>query len=245
MPSSIPQHIAIIMDGNGRWAKRRGLPRIEGHRRGVQVIRKILKHAKKLGVHQLTLYAFSTENWKRPSSEVALLMRLLKAYALKERANLIRDNVRMQTIGNLEAIPEVARREVVKTVEATKDCDGIILQLALNYSGRDELLRAFKSLAEKLERKEILLSDVSEQSIAELLDTKGQSEPDLVIRTSGEQRISNFMIWQTAYSEFYFTDCLWPDFDENEFDRAVESYRHRERRFGGISSLSNSLESRA
>jgi len=232
--SSRPKHVAIIMDGNGRWAKKRGLPRIEGHRRGVGVIRKILQHAQKRGVEILSLYAFSTENWNRPTAEVSLLMRLLRTYAQKERVQLLKDNVQMKVIGDLSRIPDLARQEVLKTVEVTKNNTGIILQLALSYSGRDEILRAVQKLAMQRGKDAAF---ITAEEFEKYLDTAGQTPPDLVIRTSGELRLSNFMIWQAAYAEFFISPVFWPEFNEAELDRALEDYSKRDRRFGLISSL--------
>jgi len=242
MSADLPKHVAIIMDGNGRWAKKRGLPRIEGHRRGVGVIRKILLHAKQRGIKILSLYAFSTENWSRPSAEVSLLMRLLRSYAQKERAQLLKDNVQMIVIGDLSRIPDLARQEVLKTVEATKHNDGIILQLALSYSGRDEILRAIQKLAMQKGKDAAF---VTAEEFEGYLDTAGQAPLDLVIRTSGEMRLSNFMIWQAAYAEFFVSSVFWPEFSEAEFDLALEDFSQRDRRFGLISSLPKDKASKA
>jgi len=242
MSANLPKHVAIIMDGNGRWAKKRGLPRIEGHRRGVGVIRKILLHAKKRGIKILSLYAFSTENWNRPSVEVSLLMRLLRSYAQKERNYLVKENVQMKVIGDLSRIPSLPRQELEKTIEATKANDGIILQLALSYSGRDEILRAVQKLAMQRGKDAAFITADEFESY---LDTAGQTPPDLIIRTSGELRLSNFMIWQAAYAEFFISQVFWPEFSESELDLALDDYSRRDRRFGLISSLPKNKASKA
>ncbi len=236
-----PKHVAIIMDGNGRWAKQRGLPRFEGHRRGVKVIRKIVNHAWDRGVKIITLYAFSTENWARPKAEVGLLMGLLKQYAIKERKNLMEDNIRLKTIGDLSRLPQVPREELLKSIELTKNNTGIILQLAISYSGRDEIVRAINKLRQELKD----WRDITAEEFSNYLDTAEQPDPDLIIRTSGELRLSNFMIWQAAYAEFYVSELNWPDFSEKDFDLALEAYRQRDRRFGAISSLSKKRAPRA
>ncbi|MGA0163130.1 MAG: isoprenyl transferase [Bdellovibrionota bacterium] len=231
--SALPRHIAIIMDGNGRWAEKRGLLRIQGHRQGARVLRSIVQTCGDLGVEILSLYAFSLENWSRPSAEVNLLMKLLKIYLKREREQLKKDNVRVMAIGDLERLPRFVQDELQASIEATRLNTGLKLQLAISYSGRDEILRAVKKM---MLDPSIQADQINEADIEAHLDTKGQISPDLVIRTSGELRLSNFMIWQTAYSEFFFSDKLWPDFDKAELEAAIEEYQRRERRYGGIMS---------
>lgn len=229
-----PRHIAIIMDGNGRWALQRGLVRIQGHRQGARVVRKIAQACAKRGVEYLTLYAFSSENWARPEREVSLLMKLLKIYAMRERVHLQKDNIRLRVIGALEKLPEGVRRELEETIRMTSSNTGLCLQLALSYSGREEILRAINKWKQAVDQGRVESSVLTEESFRSYLDTGDQPDPDLIIRTSGEQRISNFLIWQCAYSEFYFTDCLWPDFNEDELDRAIEAFHNRDRRYGRL-----------
>ena len=221
------------MDGNGRWAEKRGLLRIQGHRQGARVLRSIVQACGDLGIEILSLYAFSLENWSRPSAEVNLLMKLLKIYLKRERAQLKKDNVKLMAVGDLDRLPEFVQAELQASIEATRSNTGLKLQLAISYSGRDEILRAVKKM---MQDTSIQVDQINEADIEAHLDTKGQVSPDLVIRTSGELRLSNFMIWQTAYSEFFFSDKLWPDFDKPELEAAIESYQKRERRYGGIMS---------
>ncbi|MGD0201212.1 MAG: isoprenyl transferase [Bryobacteraceae bacterium] len=231
----LPRHIAIIMDGNGRWARRRNLPRAAGHRAGVEPARITVETCARLGIHALTLYAFSVENWKRPRSEVDTLWRLLRVYLRKELPNLMQNGIRVRTIGRLEALPEAARTELLATVEATAGNHGLLVNLAINYGGRTELTDAVNAVLEqaraegKLDRLR-----VDEQMISSHLYTAGLADPDLLIRTSGEMRVSNFLLWQIAYAELYVTDTLWPDFNRAELLRAVAAYQARKRRFGGL-----------
>lgn len=220
-------HVAIIMDGNGRWAKKRGLPRVLGHREGMKRVTDIVRHASHAGVSCLTLYAFSTENWKRPSQEVNGLMRLLLYYVDTQLAELTKEQVRVRIIGDPSAFSDEVREALRLSVEKTKDQKGMTLQLALNYGGRDELVRAFETLKN---------SDipVTETMIAQALDTAQMPDPDLIIRTGGDLRLSNFLLFQAAYAELYFTDTLWPDFDEEAFDLAMEEFSRRQRRFGDV-----------
>ena len=222
------------MDGNGRWAQSRGVPRIQGHRVGARKVRELTTYAQDRGVEILTLYAFSHENWSRPSREVQLLMLLLKIFAVRERALLMKQNVRLRTIGDLSRIPSFAREELEKTIEMTRNNSKMTLQLALSYGGRAELTRAFGKMAQKIQSGVLTASEISEELVCEYLDTAGQPDPDLIIRTSGEQRISNFLLWQSAYSEFYFTPRFWPDFSAEDFEEAIAVYHQRERRFGGL-----------
>ena len=234
-PGPIPQHVAIIMDGNGRWAKQRGLPRIEGHRRGVETVRIIIDAAKALGVRYLTLYAFSVENWKRPAAEVGALMGLLEYFLKRETAGLIRDKVRLLTIGRTQELPAVVRRQLEAAVAATAQFTDYTLVLALNYGSRTEVVDAARSYAAALAAGTVKADDTSWESFARHLYTAELPDPDLVIRTSGEHRVSNFMLLQAAYAEFVFTPVLWPDFTADELVAAVTTYGKRERRFGQTS----------
>ena len=227
----IPKHIAIIMDGNGRWANQRGLPRIAGHRSGMKSVKRITKAADALGVEVLTMYAFSTENWKRPEQEVAFLMKLPEEFILTELDELIENNVQVRFMGEKDQLPEHTLKAVHTAVKRTEQNTGLILNFALNYGGRRELLLAMKAAAEQGKPEQI-----DEEWVEQQLQSSGLPNPDYLIRTSGELRISNFMLWQLAYAEFYFTDKLWPDFDESEFHRAIEAYQNRNRRFGGVKS---------
>lgn len=229
-----PKHIGIIMDGNGRWAKARGLPRIEGHRRGVKVAREIVSYCSDLGINYLTLYAFSLENWQRPTLEVSLLMRLLRSYAVHERPFLMEHQMRLNVIGDQSALPKEARFELQKTMDLTQENKGLVLQLALSYGGRDDILRATKKIGKALQERSLDIEKLDEEKFSRFLDTSDQPDPDLIIRSSGEQRTSNFLTWQAAYSELYFSKLNWPDFDRDELDRALDSFRHRSRRFGGL-----------
>src|SRR5690554_6527217 len=230
---SVPKHVAIIMDGNGRWAKKRGLPRIAGHREGMNVIRKIVRHANEIGVEILTLYAFSTENWKRPNTEVDFLMKLPELFLNKELPELMEKNVVVRLIGKKEHLPKHTLRAMEKAIEKTKNNTGLILNFAMNYGSRTEIIHAVKELYRSLES-EADIDSISEESFSEFLMTKDLRDPDLLIRTSGEIRLSNFMLWQLAYSEFWFTDVLWPDFTEEHFNEAIEVYKNRIRRYGGV-----------
>lgn len=230
----IPKHIAIIMDGNGRWAKKRFMPRIVGHKFGVEALRNIVKHCNNLGVEYLTLYAFSTENWNRPEDEVSGLMDLLVTYLRNEIKELNENQVRMNFIGYLEGMPKFARDEMDLAVLQTKDNKGLTLNLAINYGGRDEIRRGIIDIAKAVKDGTLNPEDISEDTISNHMYTSGQLDPDLIIRTSGEIRMSNFLLWQLAYSEFYFTDVLWPDFNEKELDKAIDEYNRRSRRYGKV-----------
>ena len=232
----LPRHIAIIMDGNGRWAKKRSLPRAAGHRAGVEPVRVTVETCARIGVEVLTLYAFSLENWKRPRTEVDMLWRLLRIYIRKELPDLMRNGVRLRAIGRLEALPAAARHELLAAVEATSRNRRLLVNLAINYGGRAEVADAVNAiLAGARERGTVDRLHVDERMIAAHLYTAGLPAPDLLIRTSGEMRISNFLLWQIAYSELYVTETLWPDFSRAELLRAIVSYQARERRFGGLS----------
>jgi len=231
---TVPSHIAIIMDGNGRWATKRALPRIAGHHEGMKTVRKITRYANDLGVKVLTLYAFSTENWSRPKKEVEFLMRLPEEFLGTYLPELIEQNVRVQTMGDFASLPEHTQRAVQKAVDSTRENTGLILNFALNYGSRAEILHAVKAITQAVNDGKLSPSDITEQCITEHLMTKDLIEPDLLIRTSGEVRLSNFMLWQLAYTEFWFTDVLWPDFDENCLREAIQVYQTRSRRYGGL-----------
>lgn len=230
----VPEHIAIIMDGNGRWAKSRMMPRTYGHKAGVEIIRKVVEEAQRLGIKYLTLYAFSTENWKRPKDEVSALMKLLVTYLRKELAELDKNGVKINTIGNISKLPQVCVEELEKSKEKTKDNKSLVLTLALNYGGRADIIDAVKNICMDVQSSKLDINSIDEDLFSKYLDTKDIIDPDLVIRTSGEQRLSNFLLWEVAYSEFYYTDIHWPDFDEEELQKAVYYYQKRDRRFGGV-----------
>ena len=232
--STIPKHVAIIMDGNGRWAKRRNLPRIAGHHEGMKVVRKIAREANSLGVKVLTLYAFSTENWKRPRTEVEFLMKLPQEFLGTFLPELIEENVQVRLMGNENQLPSYTVEAVKKAVEATKMNTGMILNFALNYGSRDEMLQSIKAIANDVKENKIAIESIDEALFNDYLMTSELGDPDLLIRTSGEIRISNFMLWQIAYSELYFTDEFWPDFTEESFRNAIIEYQNRSRRFGGV-----------
>jgi len=228
-PENLPRHMAVIMDGNGRWAEQRQLRRVEGHRAGIDAVRDVVETASRLSIPVLTLYAFSAENWKRPREEVATLMSLLKFYIRKELPILMRNSIQFQAIGRVEELPASVQRELQYATEQTQNNQGTRMVVALNYSGRLEIVDAFNSLLAKGP-----LSPVGEEEIQDSLYTAGLPEPDLMIRTSGEMRISNFLLWQMAYAEIYVTDVLWPDFRGLDLLKAVLEFQNRERRYGGI-----------
>ncbi|MCQ2342131.1 MAG: isoprenyl transferase [Paludibacteraceae bacterium] len=231
----IPQHVAIIMDGNGRWAKQHGLQRMFGHKQGVQTVHNITTAAAELGIRYLTLYAFSTENWNRPQEEVDALMALLVDTIRKETPTLMENNVRLMTIGDLNRLPELTRQKFVECLEQTSHNTGLNLVLALSYSSRWEITNAFKRAIDDAQKGLLTADDIDDVKVSAYMTTAGIPDPDLLIRTSGEYRISNFLLWQLAYSELYFTNCLWPDFTVDEFYAAIVDYQHRERRFGKTS----------
>lgn len=231
---SVPKHVAIIMDGNGRWAKKRGLPRIAGHKEGVNSVNKVVRAANKCNVQILTLYAFSTENWKRPTTEIEFLMKLPKEFLHIYLPELMEKNVQIKTIGDFDALPDYTKEAVQYAKDKTKNNDGLILNFALNYGSRYEIIKAIKQLMTDVNGSKISIDTLDEKIFSEYLYTQGLSDPDLLIRTSGEKRLSNFLLWQSAYTEFWFTDVLWPDFDENVFLQAIEDYQHRIRRYGGV-----------
>ncbi|AMX84009.1 isoprenyl transferase [Geobacillus subterraneus] len=231
----IPNHVAIIMDGNGRWAKKRALPRVAGHYEGMQVVRKITRFANELGVRVLSLYAFSTENWKRPKSEVDYLMKLPEQFLTTFLPELVAENVKVQVIGRTDELPDHTRQAVGRAIHETSGNTGLILNFALNYGSRAEITAAVQQIAKDVQRGALAPEDITEPLISSYLMTDGLDDPDLLIRTSGEIRLSNFMLWQLAYTEFWFTDVLWPDFTEQHFLQAIAAYQRRDRRFGGVS----------
>ena len=238
-PERLPRHIAIIMDGNGRWAKKQGLARMFGHRQGVETVHNITVAATKLGIEYLTLYTFSTENWNRPKEEVDALMNLLVDTIAKETPTLMNNNVRLQTIGDLNRLPEGARLKFLGYIEQTSKNTGLTMVLALSYSARWEITEAMRAAVQQAQAGQLRAEEVNEQLVSSLMATADMPDPDLLIRTSGEYRISNFLLWQLAYSELYFTDRLWPEFDEEEFYKAIVDYQKRERRFGKTSEQIN------
>jgi undecaprenyl diphosphate synthase len=230
----LPAHVAIIMDGNGRWATRRGFPRVAGHREGVKTARTVFRAADELRLRYLTLYAFSTENWTRPEDEVTTLMRLLEEAIVRELPELMARNVRLRVIGRSHGVPLPVRRGIDRVTEATRHNSGLNLTMAFNYGGREELLDAFRALAEKVRAGELAPGEISEAHVAGALYTEGIPDPDLLIRTSGEMRVSNFLLWQIAYTELWVTSTLWPDFGPVELYRALADFQGRTRRFGGV-----------
>lgn len=232
--NNIPKHIAIIMDGNGRWAKEKKLPRTVGHRYGVETIREIVRECNSLKVKYLTLYAFSTENWKRSSDEVSTLMKLLVDYLRSEFNELNNNNVVINHIGDVSKLPKICQDELKLAYEKTKKNTGLTLNLALNYGGRDEIVKVLKNIVQEVQAKHLLIEDINEQQVSRFLYTAGMPDPDLIIRPSGEHRLSNFLLWQCAYSEFWYSDIKWPDFKREDLRKAIYDYQNRERRFGGV-----------
>jgi undecaprenyl diphosphate synthase len=232
--SALPAHVAIIMDGNGRWARKRGLPRVAGHRAGIGAVRSVVEGSAELGIQVLTLYAFSVENWKRPRAEVATLMRLLKEYLNKELENIHKNNIRFRTIGRTDQLDPSVRAELEKGIARTRSNTGMIFNVALNYGGRAEIVDAVNRILLNGGRDAAARGGLSEQDFARYLYTAGQPDPDLLIRTSGELRISNFLLWQIAYAEIWVTDTLWPDFDKRHLYEAIIAFQKRERRYGGL-----------
>jgi undecaprenyl diphosphate synthase len=229
-----PQHIAIIMDGNGRWAQARGLPRIEGHRRGAETVRRITEEAAHLGLAQLTLYAFSSENWRRPQPEVEFLMELYRQHLVAERPTIMKNNIRLRTIGRREGIPPATLEEVDRTVRQSAANTGMTLCLAVNYGSRQEIADAARRLVERAARGDLKPAEVGEETLAAELDTAGMPDPDLLVRTAGEMRLSNFLLWQMSYAELWVTETLWPEFREADLHAAIAAFAGRERRFGGL-----------
>lgn len=232
---TLPRHIAVIMDGNGRWAKKRGASRIFGHKSATKSVREVTEECAELGIEYLTLYAFSTENWARPKAEVDALMELLVSSLRKELNTLMKNNVRLNAIGDISGLPKKCRNELKDTIKETADNKGLLLTLALNYSGRWDIINATREYAKAVKEGREYTENITEDILSEYMVTKGIPDPELLIRTSGELRISNFLLWQLAYTELYFTEVLWPDFRKNHLKEALESYQKRERRFGKIS----------
>jgi undecaprenyl diphosphate synthase len=232
--AKLPNHVAVIMDGNGRWAKQRGLPRIEGHRRGANALKEMLRYCKDLGVKTLTAYAFSTENWGRPTGEVNFLMSLFERLLQKELKEMEEEEVCINFIGDLTPLPPSLQQEMHRSMERTKNNQGVFFNVAINYGSRHEMINACKAIAEKVQQGELSADSINDQTISQHLYTSASPDPDLLIRTSGEMRLSNFMLWQLAYTEIYVTDTLWPDFNHEQFDRAIVSFQQRDRRFGQV-----------
>ncbi|MEH2091607.1 isoprenyl transferase [Nostoc sp.] len=230
----LPQHVAVIMDGNGRWAKRQGLPRIMGHKRGVDALKDLLRCCQDWGIQALTAYAFSTENWKRPQEEVDFLMTLFQRVLRQELREMVEENVQIKFVGNLQDLPRSLQQEISRSMEETKNNRGIRFSVATNYGGRQEILQACQAIAKQVQQGMLQPNEINEQVFESHLYTAGITDPDLLIRTSGEMRLSNFLLWQMAYGEIYITDALWPDFDRAEFHRALCAYQQRERRFGKV-----------
>ena len=230
----LPRHIAIIMDGNGRWAKKRALPRSAGHAAGAETFRRIATYCKNIGIDYLTVYAFSTENWKRPADEINTIMGLLEEYLREAIEKMEHDRVKMKFFGDVSVLSPKARELIAETEELSERLEGMQANICVNYGGRDEILRAVETYMKSYVEGDLSIEQLSEESFSRYLYSSGIPDPDLVIRPSGEMRTSNFLIWQTAYSELYFTDVLWPDFDEHELDKAIIAYQNRDRRFGGI-----------
>ncbi|MDX8046970.1 isoprenyl transferase [Gracilibacillus sp. S3-1-1] len=231
---NIPKHIAIIMDGNGRWAQKRGLPRVAGHREGMDNVKRIVKAANSLQVEVLTLYAFSTENWKRPSTEVEYIMKLPIDFLQHYLPELVEENVRIQTIGEFEDLPKNTKAAITKAKDQTAENTGLILNIALNYGSRFEMIRSIKEICQDVQDGKYGIEEITEDTLSQHLYTSHINDPDLLIRTSGELRLSNFLLWQSAYTELWFTDTLWPDFNAEEFEKAINDFQNRKRRYGGI-----------
>lgn len=234
VPERLPRHIAIIMDGNGRWAQQRGFPRVEGHRRGVASVRAVVEECARMGLEQLTLYCFSSENWKRPPLELDLLMSLLRSYVVAEREEIMRQDIRFLTIGRTDRISPRILREVQQTIDLSAGNPGMKLCLALDYGARDELVTAVRGIAAKVQAGELKADAITEETISEHLYTSGMVDPDLVIRTANEMRISNFLLWQISYAELWVTGTLWPDFRKEQLWEALKDFARRDRRFGGL-----------
>ncbi len=231
----IPKHVAIIMDGNGRWAEQKGMPRIFGHQSGVSAVRKIVEAANKFNIKYLTLFTFSLENWNRPQSEIDTLMGLLVQTLKDEFEDILKNNIKLNAIGELNTLPDEVRNELYSIIQGTKDNTGMVLTLALSYGGKQEIFKAVKEISDKVKNDVIYLDNFDDSLINDHLYTKNLPDVDLLIRTSGEQRISNFLLWQIAYAELYFTDVYWPDFTEEDLEKAIVEYQNRERRFGKTS----------
>lgn len=235
----MPKHIAVIMDGNGRWAQARGLPRVEGHRQGANTVRRISEACRELGVSYLTLYCFSNENWKRPKEELSFLMSLLKTYLIQERPTLVKNDIRLTIIGRREGIPDEVQSEMDRSVELSKNGKSLTLCLAINYGARQEIVDAVRSIVSKAKSGVLDADAIDESMIASHLYTNGMPDPDLLIRTSGEMRLSNYLLWQISYSELWITDKPWPEFDKEDLVQAITDYNKRDRRFGGLGEIRN------
>jgi undecaprenyl diphosphate synthase len=233
-PDRMPRHVAIIMDGNGRWANQRGLPRIEGHRRGVQSVRATVEEGCRLGLEQLTLYCLSIENWKRPQAELDFLMTLLRKYLIEERAEIMEQNIRFTTIGRREGLPAKVLREMEENIRVSQHNTGMVLCLAINYGGRTELVDAVRTVARQVQEGKLDPEAIDEDTVSGALYTAGMPDPDLLIRTAGEMRVSNYLLWQISYAELWVTERCWPDFDRATFHAALRDFSRRERRFGGL-----------
>ena len=231
---NIPQHVAIILDGNGRWAKAKGMPRNYGHAQGSKNVEKICEEAWRMGIKYLTVYAFSTENWNRPKEEVNALMKLLRNYMKTCLKTAAKNDMKVRVIGDITKLDEDIQKRILELEEATKNNGGLNFQIAINYGSRDEITRAVRALAEDVKKGKLMPEEVDETRIEKYLDTHDIPDPDLLIRTSGEQRLSNYLLWQLAYTEFYFTDVPWPDFTKQELEKAIEQYNSRDRRYGGV-----------
>ena len=231
---NIPQHVAIILDGNGRWAKAKGMPRNYGHAQGSKNVEKICEEAWRMGIKYLTVYAFSTENWNRPREEVNALMKLLRNYMKTCLKTAAKNDMKVRVIGDITKLDEDIQKRILELEEATKNNGGLNFQIAINYGSRDEIARAVRTLAEDVKEGKLMPEEVNEACIERYLDTHDIPDPDLLIRTSGEQRLSNYLLWQLAYTEFYFTDVPWPDFTKQELEKAIEQYNSRDRRYGGV-----------
>lgn len=234
IPDQLPRHIAVIMDGNGRWARERGLPRHEGHRQGVKSVRRTIEECCRLGIGQLTLYCLSSENWKRPQAELDFLMALLHQYLIDERAEIMEQNIRFTIIGRREGLPDEVLREMNETIRLSQGNSGLVLCLAINYGSRQEIVDAARKLAEQVERGELTPAEIDEERLSGALYTAGMADPDLLIRTAGEMRVSNYLLWQISYAELWVTPLCWPDFRESTLHEALRDYASRTRRFGGL-----------
>ena len=232
-PKKIPKHVAIIMDGNGRWAKNRGVSRVYGHKKGAEAVREIVETSREIGISWLTLYAFSEENWKRPKTEINALMSLLKRFLKNELNRMVKNGIRLQSIGRIDNLPKGTRDVLLQTIDQTSSNKDMVLTLALSYGGRQEIVDAIQRIVANCENGTISVGEISEQLVSRFLYTEDMPDPDLLIRTSGEYRVSNFLLWQIAYTEFYITSTLWPDFGRSEYLKAILDFQKRERRFGG------------
>lgn len=241
MNIKLPEHLAIIMDGNGRWANQKGKPRVYGHVKGTRVAKQIITDCSRLGIKNLTLYAFSTENWYRPQAEVSFLMNILRRYLKKETQNLVKENIRFSIIGDMNRLPKDVITAVSDSMKATANCTGLNLVFAISYGSQQEITNAVKEVGKKLLTQELTIEDITPELISKNLSTYPTPNPDLIIRTSGEQRISNFLLWQAAYAEFYFTDVLWPEFTKANLLTALESFAKRNRRFGALTETHENL----